>query len=126
MGADPCPEGMHFVEPTADPGRLPRPSGYPGHEFVGIVEESENPLFAGRRVVGEINVGCGAVRLQGRMERHCPDRRAPGNPRSSGMHGRILHPALRQSSSRARGISDERAVSRDRFSAPARSWNRYP
>ena len=32
--------------------------GVPGHEFVGVVEESKNKDLIGKRVVGEINVGC--------------------------------------------------------------------
>src|SRR5215204_5680119 len=35
-------------------------SGTIGHEFVGVVEEARNaPEWIGRRVVGEINAGCG-------------------------------------------------------------------
>ena len=35
-----------------------------GHEFVGIVEESENaPELIGKRVVGEINAGCGVCEM---------------------------------------------------------------
>ena len=33
--------------------------GIPGHEFVGIVEECANKEMVGKRVVGEINTGCG-------------------------------------------------------------------
>ena len=33
--------------------------GVPGHEFAGRVVESQNSSLRGRRVVGEINAGCG-------------------------------------------------------------------
>ena len=33
--------------------------GVLGHEFVGIVEYSRDPLLQGKRVVGEINAACG-------------------------------------------------------------------
>ena len=33
--------------------------GILGHEFVGTVEKSENSELIGKRVVGEINAGCG-------------------------------------------------------------------
>ncbi len=33
--------------------------GVLGHEFVGIVEESEDKNLIGKRVVGDINIGCG-------------------------------------------------------------------
>jgi threonine dehydrogenase-like Zn-dependent dehydrogenase len=54
-------------------------SGVLGHEFVGIVERSPDPSLVGARVVGEINVGCGACAacLKG-MERHCPHRTVLG------------------------------------------------
>src|SRR6187549_2677938 len=43
-------------------------SGTLGHEFVGVVEESAGaPEWIGKRIVGEINAGCGACErcLQG-------------------------------------------------------------
>src|SRR5215510_14952228 len=50
-----------------------------GHEFVGVVEESPDRSQIGRRVVGEINVGCGQCGLCRRNDpRHCPDRTALG------------------------------------------------
>lgn len=53
--------------------------GIPGHEFVGIVEESDDANLPGRRVVGEINVGCGhCARCRAGMDRHCTDRRVLG------------------------------------------------
>lgn len=42
-------------------------SGIPGHEFVATVLEADNPRWRGRRVVADINAGCG----------HCDDCRAP-------------------------------------------------
>ena len=38
--------------------------GVPGHEFVGSVSEGPSELI-GKRVVGEINFGCGAAMLAG-------------------------------------------------------------
>ncbi|MBA4438272.1 MAG: alcohol dehydrogenase catalytic domain-containing protein, partial [Nitrosopumilaceae archaeon] len=32
--------------------------GVLGHEFVGVVEQSQNRDLVGKRVVGEINAGC--------------------------------------------------------------------
>jgi threonine dehydrogenase-like Zn-dependent dehydrogenase len=56
-------------------------SGVPGHEFVGVVEESgpADSAWIGRRVVGEITVGCGACggcRAAGRG--HCDVRTVTG------------------------------------------------
>jgi threonine dehydrogenase-like Zn-dependent dehydrogenase len=54
--------------------------GVPGHEFVGQVEAcSARPELVGRRVVGEINLSCGAcARCQQGMRAHCQRRRVLG------------------------------------------------
>ena len=55
-------------------------TGVLGHEFVGVVEDCEAlPEIIGKRVVGEINCGCGycAWCRQG-LARHCPDRTVLG------------------------------------------------
>ena len=50
-----------------------------GHEFVGVVEESPDRSQIGRRVVGEINVGCGRCDpCRAGDPRHCPNRTALG------------------------------------------------
>ena len=56
-------------------------SGVPGHEFVGVVEDARpvDSEWIGRRVVGEITVGCGACagcRAAGRG--HCDERTVLG------------------------------------------------
>jgi threonine dehydrogenase-like Zn-dependent dehydrogenase len=58
--------------------------GTPGHEFVGTVERAPGAEeLEGRRVVGEINAGCGACDLcRARDPRHCPARTVLG------IHGR--------------------------------------
>jgi len=52
--------------------------GVLGHEFIG--EVAEGPAeWRGRRVVGEINFGCGrCVACASGMRRHCPNRRVLG------------------------------------------------
>lgn len=53
--------------------------GVLGHEFVGVVEESKNKELVGKRVVGEINVGCqNCDSCKIGMERHCPNRSVLG------------------------------------------------
>lgn len=50
-----------------------------GHEFVGIVEESPDPHWRGRRVVGEINCVCHQCDLCCRgLENHCRNRTVLG------------------------------------------------
>ncbi len=54
-------------------------SGILGHEFVGVVEESNQPELIGKRVCGEINFGCGQCDYCHRgLNRHCPNRSVLG------------------------------------------------
>lgn len=55
-------------------------SGVPGHEFVGVVEACDGmPELIGRRVVGDINVGCSHCEQCRRgFQRHCRDRTVLG------------------------------------------------
>ena len=54
--------------------------GILGHEFVGqVVEAPGAPEWIGRRVVGEINLGCGECQYCRRgLRRHCPNRTVLG------------------------------------------------
>ncbi|MEO5362145.1 MAG: alcohol dehydrogenase catalytic domain-containing protein [Magnetococcus sp. DMHC-8] len=53
--------------------------GVLGHEFVGVVEAASEPAWLNRRVVGEINCGCGRCRFcQSGQPAHCPQRTVPG------------------------------------------------
>jgi len=53
--------------------------GILGHEFVGQVVEAANSKLAGKRVVGEINLGCGkCVYCRGGMKEHCASRQVLG------------------------------------------------
>jgi len=65
--------------------------GTPGHEFVGRVVESPDARLAGRRVVGEINAGCGQceVCLQG-DSRHCASRTVLGIKNRDGAFAEFL------------------------------------
>ncbi len=53
--------------------------GVLGHEFVGVVEESEDPEWQGQRVVGSINLGCRQCpECIGSGPEHCPRRKVLG------------------------------------------------
>jgi alcohol dehydrogenase len=54
--------------------------GTPGHEFVGEVVEADNRAVLGKRVVGEINLGCGRCDWCGarKLGRHCKFRKVLG------------------------------------------------
>ena len=66
-------------------------SGTIGHEFVGVVEQANDPKLVGKRVVGEINAGCGRCKLcQAGDSRHCPDRSVLGIVGRDGTHAEFL------------------------------------
>jgi len=53
--------------------------GTPGHEFVGEVVSADSPNLLGRRVVGEINLGCRKCEwCRSGLSRHCPTRTVMG------------------------------------------------
>src|SRR5215472_2229091 len=66
-------------------------SGTPGHEFVGEVVAADDSRLIGKRVVGEINLGCGKCSwcAEG-MSRHCPKRTVLGIVRHAGAFGEFL------------------------------------
>jgi len=66
-------------------------SGTPGHEFVGEVVDSDDPLWTGKRVVGEINLACGHCDWCARgLGRHCPRRTVLGIVKHPGAFAEYL------------------------------------
>ncbi|MGL5435698.1 MAG: MDR/zinc-dependent alcohol dehydrogenase-like family protein [Lachnospiraceae bacterium] len=60
-------------------GYRPDFHGIMGHEFTGVVEQSPDPQWIGKRVVGELNAGCGTcVYCRTGREKHCESRRVIG------------------------------------------------
>lgn len=60
-------------------GYRPNFRGVLGHEFVGVVEESDDPALIGKRVVGELNEGCGkCIYCRTGREKHCITRKVIG------------------------------------------------
>ncbi len=60
-------------------GYRPNFRGVLGHEFVGIVEQSDDESLIGKRVVGELNEGCGnCIYCNTNREKHCIDRKVIG------------------------------------------------
>lgn len=83
-----------------------------GHEFVGVVEESaEKPELIGKRVVGEINAGCGTCeRCTKGDARHCPNRTVLGIKGRDGAHAEFLTLPARNLIEVPAGVPDEQAV----------------
>ncbi len=85
--------------------------GTPGHEFVGEVVEAPNRALLGRRVVGEINLGCGRCAWCKRgMERHCPHRTVLGIAGRPGVFSEYFTLPERNLRPTPGGVSTERAV----------------
>ena len=62
-----------------------------GHEFVGIIENSDDSELIGKRVVGEINAGCGKCALCRQGDpRHCANRTVLGIHGRDGAHAEFL------------------------------------
>lgn len=87
--------------------------GILGHEFVGVVEEinDENKSLLNKRVVGEINCGCGNCELchQG-LERHCFNRQTLGIWQKNGCFAEYLAMPLDTLLEVPENVSDEQAV----------------
>ncbi len=87
-------------------------SGTIGHEYVGVVEEAEDAKhLIGKRVVGEINAGCGVCEkcLFG-DSRHCPRRTVLGIINRDGAHAEFLTLPARNLLEVPTEVSDEEAV----------------
>jgi threonine dehydrogenase-like Zn-dependent dehydrogenase len=83
-----------------------------GHEFVGIVEQAaDQPDLIGKRVVGEINAGCGVCDLcRGDDPRHCRTRTVLGIHGRDGAHAEFLTLPTRNLLAVPATVSDDEAV----------------
>jgi threonine dehydrogenase-like Zn-dependent dehydrogenase len=84
--------------------------GVPGHEFVGSVSEGPQELI-GKRVVGEINFGCGDCESCRRdLSRHCPNRRVMGILDADGAYAEYVAVPIANLHVVPENIDDEEAV----------------
>ncbi|HVF86199.1 MAG TPA: alcohol dehydrogenase catalytic domain-containing protein [Pyrinomonadaceae bacterium] len=90
-----------------------------GHEFVGVVESAPDaPALEGRRVVGEINAGCGAcAQCAAGDARHCSRRTVLGIVGRDGAHAEFLRLPSVNLLPVPDEVSDERAVFTEPLSA---------
>ena len=92
-------------------GYKPDFSGILGHEFVGVVEKSNDPVLIGKRVVGEINEGCGeCVYCKTGREKHCENRKCIGIARQDGCFAPYMTIATRSLHVVPENVPDEHAV----------------
>lgn len=95
-------------------------SGILGHEFVGIVEEvnSSDKSLLGKRVVGEINAGCGTCEwCKKGLARHCPNRGTLGIWRKEGCMADYLTLPLENLVVVPENLTDEEATLVEPFAA---------
>jgi alcohol dehydrogenase len=86
-------------------------AGTPGHEFVAEVVEADTPSLVGRRVVGEINLGCAHCEwCRKGLGRHCPNRTVLGIVKHPGAFAEFLTLPERNLHVLPAGIPLERAV----------------
>jgi threonine dehydrogenase-like Zn-dependent dehydrogenase len=84
--------------------------GVPGHEFVGSVSQGPKE-WLGKRVVGEINFGCGKCELCARdLARHCPNRTVMGIVNADGAFAEYVAVPVENLHPVPGSISDEQAV----------------
>ena len=99
-------------------------NGTIGHEFVGVVELCDDARhLVGKRVVGEINAGCGRCDLcQAGDSRHCPNRTVLGIHGRDGAHAEFLTLPSRNLIEVPKEVSDETAVFAEPLAAADGIW----
>lgn len=85
--------------------------GIPGHEFVGRVVEANDSKLIGKKIVGEINVGCGKCdECRNGLERHCRQRTVLGIFKRDGAFAEYITLPKENVHVIPESISDEEAV----------------
>ncbi len=96
--------------------------GILGHEFVGVVEQADSdPTWVGKRVVGGINLGCGACAVcEADGPEHCPDRTVLGIHAHHGTMAEYITLPISNLVAVPDNVSDERAVFTEPLAAAVR------
>ena len=101
--------------------------GIPGHEFIGIVEECDDPAWIGRRVAGEINAACGRCEWCAQdLGRHCPNRTTLGIDRLDGCMAEYCVLPADNLVEIPQEISDERAILIEPLAAACEILEQHP
>ena len=86
-------------------------TGILGHEFAGEVAECDDPTWIGKRVVGEINLPCGACELCARgLGKHCRNRTVLGIAGKDGAFAEFLTLPAANLHVIGEGVTDAQAV----------------
>ncbi len=102
--------------------------GVLGHEFVGeVVAAPAAPAWVGQRVVGEINVGCGACDLcQRGLGKHCRQRSSLGIIRRDGAFADFITLPVANLHAVPPDLPDECAVFAEPLAAALQILEQYP
>ena len=101
--------------------------GILGHEFVGRVVESGDARLTGRRVVGEINVGCNECDLCSKGDpRHCSGRTVVGIKNRDGAFAEFISLPVRNLVSVPDALPDEAAVFAEPLAAACQILEQVP
>ena len=112
-----CGTDLQLLEGYAD---FP---GVPGHEFVGVVEEAPaaDREWIGRRVVGEINIGCHHCEWCARgIREHCDNRSVVGIRLHDGAFAEYLSLPAENLHAVPDGVDDDTAVFAEPVAAACR------
>lgn len=102
-------------------------SGTLGHEFVGVVESCEDRSWIGQRVVGEINIGCGACDVcRNDDARHCPSRRTVGIRSRDGAFAEYLSLPVQNLRAVPANVLDRQAVFTEPLAAACEILDQVP
>ncbi|MGH9158528.1 MAG: MDR/zinc-dependent alcohol dehydrogenase-like family protein [Vicinamibacteraceae bacterium] len=104
-------------------------AGILGHEFVGVVEETppEQAAWRGRRVVGEINVGCGhCAWCDASQKEHCQERTVLGIKQRDGAFAELLTLPAANLHEVPSAVNDEAAVFTEPVAAACRILEQVP
>ena len=92
-------------------GYKPNFAGILGHEFVGVVERSDEPSLIGKRVVGELNEGCmECFYCKTGREHHCEKRKVIGIEKKDGCFAEYMTIATRLLHVIPNDLSDDIAI----------------
>jgi len=102
-------------------------AGTPGHEFVAEVVEADTRGLVGKRVVGEINLGCANCEwCRKGLARHCPNRTVLGIVKHPGAFQEFFTLPERNLHVVADGIPSERAVFTEPLAAACEILDQVP
>ncbi len=92
-------------------GYIPNYKGVLGHEFIGDVTDCCIPMWVGRRVTAEINIGCGHCEFcKAGLQKHCVERNVLGIRNKNGVFSEYVTVPIENIVEIPEEISDREAI----------------